>query len=191
MSKSKFAGSFLSSIGQRLAGVVLLVPPAVFGTGTTVSIVDFAFNPAAVTIQVNDAVTWSWVGTALHSSTSNDTNLWDSGILSHGATFSHTFNSAGSFPYHCVVHPFMTAAVTVQGQVQTNSITLSSVQRLSAGSFQFTYSTTAGLNYVVERSSNLTAWNALATNLAAGNSATFTDSAAGNGANFYRVELLP
>ena len=30
--------------------------------------------------------------------------VWDSGVRSQGATFTHTFNSAGTFPYYCRVH---------------------------------------------------------------------------------------
>src|SRR5882762_4836811 len=30
--------------------------------------------------------------------------LWDSGILNQGATFMHTFNTAGSFSYYCTPH---------------------------------------------------------------------------------------
>ncbi len=29
------------------------------------------------------------------------TDIWDSGVRSQGATFTHTFNSAGTFPYYC------------------------------------------------------------------------------------------
>ena len=102
-------------------GLVWFAAAAALGAGTNVSIVDFAFSPTAVTIGPNDSVTWNWVGSASHSSTSaNTTPLWDSGILAHGATFSHTFNSAGTFPYHCLVHSFMTASVTVQSQTTTN-----------------------------------------------------------------------
>jgi hypothetical protein len=30
--------------------------------------------------------------------------IWDSGILTQGATFSHTFNSTGNFPFYCTPH---------------------------------------------------------------------------------------
>src|SRR5262249_52591008 len=30
--------------------------------------------------------------------------IWDSGILMQGATFTHTFNSTGTFPYYCIPH---------------------------------------------------------------------------------------
>src|SRR5262252_3660017 len=31
-------------------------------------------------------------------------NIWDSGILNQGATFTHTFNSVGTFSYYCTPH---------------------------------------------------------------------------------------
>src|SRR5579863_4964824 len=119
MKSSKMTDWFLSSSISLLAWGFCLAGAPVLAASTNVSIVDFAFNPATVTINPNDSVTWTWVGSFSHSSTSDNTNLWNSGILSHGATFSHTFNSAGSFPYHCLVHPFMTASVNVQGQTTT------------------------------------------------------------------------
>src|SRR5437588_5570596 len=79
----------------------------------SVSIGDFFFSPTAVTININDQVRWTWVGSIGHTTTS-DTGLWDSGVNGNGATFVNTFTTAGRFPYHCTVHPFMMAAITVQ-----------------------------------------------------------------------------
>ncbi|HEV2392354.1 MAG TPA: TIGR03118 family protein [Verrucomicrobiae bacterium] len=104
------------SLGLSLAVCGLLnVPPCLHAATVNVSVVDFAFTPASVTINQNDEVTWNFssANQAPHSSTS-DGGLWDSGILGAGAGFSHTFNLSGNFPYHCTVHPFMTASVTVQ-----------------------------------------------------------------------------
>jgi plastocyanin len=65
------------------------------------------FSPASVTINVGDTVKWTW-GSDFHSTTSGvpgmPNGIWDSGLLNTGATFSHTFNSAGSFPYYCTAH---------------------------------------------------------------------------------------
>jgi len=67
----------------------------------------FFFTPSSVTIHTGDTVVWTWSSSG-HSSTSGSpgmpTGLWDSGILNQGATFMHTFNTAGSFPYYCTVH---------------------------------------------------------------------------------------
>src|ERR1035441_10467375 len=78
-----------------------------------VSIEDFDFNPSSVTINVNDRVLWTWNGASPHSSTSNG-GIWDSMQNGPGFTFSWTFSAAGSFPYFCTLHPFMTGTVTVQ-----------------------------------------------------------------------------
>ena len=40
---------------------------------------------------------------------------WDSGVKMAGASFSQTFNTAGTYPYHCSVHPFMKGTVVVKG----------------------------------------------------------------------------
>jgi plastocyanin len=80
--------------------------------GAAVSIVDFAFDPAAVEIPVGATVTWTNTGAAPHTATASD-GTFDSGQLAPGATFSHTFTAAGTFPYVCQIHPQMTGTVTV------------------------------------------------------------------------------
>ena len=97
---------------SSLAGYAFTCSPQALGAVTNVSIVNFAFSPANVTIRVNDSVTWRWVGSP-HSTTS-DPGLWESGVLGAGSTFTRTFTSPGNFPYHCSVHPFMTGAIAVQ-----------------------------------------------------------------------------
>lgn len=62
---------------------------------------------------------------------------------------------------------------------------------VSPGTFQFSYSATVGLNYVVQVSTNLSDWTSLATNTATANPETFMDSNGGSNAAFYRVALLP
>jgi plastocyanin len=65
------------------------------------------FMPSMVTIHPGDTVQWSWSSSG-HSSSSGTpgapNGIWDSGILNLGATFSHTFNTPGSFPYYCTPH---------------------------------------------------------------------------------------
>jgi plastocyanin len=67
-----------------------------------VHIQDFQFSPKVVNITAGDTVHWLW--DASNHSTTSDSNLWDSGVKSNGSTFDHTFPTAGSFPYYCVVH---------------------------------------------------------------------------------------
>ena len=88
-------------------------PRVLASSVTNVSIGDFFFSPPAVTINVNDQVKWTWIGSIDHTTTSN-TGLWDSGAKGNGSTFFNTFTTAGSFPYHCTIHPFMMGTITVQ-----------------------------------------------------------------------------
>src|SRR3954463_13526015 len=68
---------------------------------------DLVFSPSSVTIHPGDTVRWTW-SASFHSTTSGipgaPNGIWDSGILTQGATFSHTFDSTGTFPYYCTPH---------------------------------------------------------------------------------------
>jgi plastocyanin len=61
----------------------------------------FRFTPSSVTIHPGDRVKWTWASGG-HTTTSLN-GEWDSGLRNQGATFTHTFNTAGTFPYHCIV----------------------------------------------------------------------------------------
>src|SRR5512137_1180295 len=92
--------------------VLLSQPVCGLAATTNVKIVDFAFEPADVTIKVGDTVTWTNTGSSEHTTTSGTTTggvrhpdgQWDSGSLVTGRTFSHTFTKAGVFPYYCNIH---------------------------------------------------------------------------------------
>jgi amicyanin len=78
----------------------------------------FAFSPDTLTIKVGTTVTWTNRTTAPHTVTSDDGTSFDSGISNpiapSGGTYSHTFNKAGTFAYHCMIHPVMKAMIIVQ-----------------------------------------------------------------------------
>src|SRR5687768_10642443 len=84
-----------------------------------VRIVNFSFQPPNVNAQVSDSVRWTQEDAfVFHSSTSGQSpvpdNLWNSGFLAQGQTFTHTFNNPGNFPYFCSPHPSeMLGSVTV------------------------------------------------------------------------------
>ena len=73
----------------------------------TVQVLDFEFEPKDITIDVGDVVLWDWVGVIPHTSTSDATSgpdSWESGLLGEGATYEHTFTTAGNHPYYCIPH---------------------------------------------------------------------------------------
>lgn len=100
-------------------------PPAPVAAGgdVTVTADGMAFSPQSVTVGLGDAVTWDFVDTTPHTSTSTQ-KFWDSGLLSGGAEWSHVFHSAGTFPYVCTPHaPHMKGRVVVPFRVAGGSKT--------------------------------------------------------------------
>ncbi|HEX7476015.1 MAG TPA: cupredoxin family copper-binding protein [Dehalococcoidales bacterium] len=78
-----------------------------------VTISGFAFSPPTLTVSKGTTVTWTNNDSTTHTVTS-DSSVWDSGNVIVGKTYSFTFNQTGTFPYHCNIHPSMTAKVIVQ-----------------------------------------------------------------------------
>jgi len=81
-------------------------------TGTAVSIKDFSFEPADLTAKVGQEITWTNTGNAAHTVSFN-TGSVDSGSMSSGATFKHTFDTPGSYSYHCNFHSNMQGTITI------------------------------------------------------------------------------
>lgn len=74
-----------------------------------------SFTPRDLDVQVGTTVTWMNTDRDSHTTTS-DASGWNSGTLSPGRQFSFTFQTAGTFPYHCTFHPGMTGRVVVAAQ---------------------------------------------------------------------------
>jgi plastocyanin len=72
-----------------------------------------AFQPNPVTIVKGSTVTWTNNDSITHTSTS-DSGAWNSGAMAPGAMFSETFQTAGTFQYHCTIHPNMVGTIVVQ-----------------------------------------------------------------------------
>lgn len=75
-----------------------------------VSIESMAYNPTSLNVKVGTNVTWTNNDNVDHTVTANDASF-DSGNLKPGAKYTHTFSTAGTFPYHCTLHPDMKASV--------------------------------------------------------------------------------
>jgi|SRR5215471_5032864 len=72
-----------------------------------------AFSPNPIAVKVGDSVKWTNNDSIPHTSTANN-GQWNSGILNPGQSFTMMFSAAGSFQYHCTIHPGMVGTVTVQ-----------------------------------------------------------------------------
>ncbi len=72
-----------------------------------------AYQPNPVTVQAGQSVTWTWEDQGnQHSVTADDGSL-ESCLQSAGFSFTTTFAKAGTYPYHCSIHPQMKSSVTV------------------------------------------------------------------------------
>lgn len=79
-----------------------------------VIISNFAFSPSELTIKTGDTVAWTNNDSATHTITS-DSGGELSGNVPQGQAYSHTFNSAGTYAYHCSIHTSMKGTITVEG----------------------------------------------------------------------------
>ena len=76
------------------------------------------YLPADLTINAGDTVDFVNVDTAAHTVTGGSpadgpSGVFDSSLVMGGATYSFTFEDAGSYDYFCMVHPWMVGSVTV------------------------------------------------------------------------------
>ncbi len=81
--------------------------------GSSVTIQGFAFSPSTLTVSVGTKVTWTNKDGTTHTVTS-DTGVFNSGNVANGGSYSYTFNTAGTFQYHCSIHSNMTGTIVVK-----------------------------------------------------------------------------
>ncbi|SRR5579884_5023 len=97
--------------GAAMPGAPSATAPA---GANQVTIVDFAFQPAEITVPVGTQV--AWTNSASRQHTVTDPGVWDSGPLNSGQRYAAVFAVAGTFDYHCMIHPEMHGRVTVTAQ---------------------------------------------------------------------------
>jgi len=86
-------------------------PPA--QTPNTISIQNFTFSPAIDTISTGTTITWKNNDGVAHTSTSN-TGVWNTGNIVPRGSATTTFNTVGTFPYHCAIHSSMMGTIVVK-----------------------------------------------------------------------------
>ena len=113
--------------------LLLLVVAAASASAMThdVSIADFAFQPADLTVGIGDTVVWTNNDLYPHTVTASD-NSFDSGNLTNGATFAHVFTEASDHAYVCLYHSNMTGVIHVAGASQIHEISISNMMFIPA-----------------------------------------------------------
>jgi len=80
---------------------------------------DSCFIPSTATVEVGAIVTWENTDTAAHtatagSATDGPSGVWDSSLIMVGNSYSYTTDTAGTFDYFCMVHPWMSGTLIVE-----------------------------------------------------------------------------
>lgn len=106
-----------------LAAVALAAAVAGCGTSSssssaapnTVTIVNFSFSPASASVAVGTTVTWTNQDGSTHTATSDPGGPagFDTGNITPGHAQTFTFAVAGTYGYHCNIHQYMKATITV------------------------------------------------------------------------------
>ena len=77
------------------------------------------FIPSVATIEAGGTVTWENTDNAAHTATSGSAadgpdGVWDSSLMMVNGSYSVTLDTAGTYPYFCMVHPWMVGTVVVE-----------------------------------------------------------------------------
>jgi len=78
------------------------------------------FIPTTATVEVGAIVTWANTDNAAHTATAGSaadgpSGVFDSSLIMAGGSYSYTADTAGTFDYFCMVHPWMEGTVIVEG----------------------------------------------------------------------------
>jgi plastocyanin len=104
----------ISTAAPVAVALALLLQGTALASTKAVTIQDYFFTPKAAKVKLGDTVQWTNLGSFSHTSTSDGVSdgsgytgigLWTSGTIAHNGTFSFTFSFAGTYAYHCSIHP--------------------------------------------------------------------------------------
>ncbi len=86
----------------------------VSGKATTVKIYMYAFTPDKLTVKAGTKITFTNMDQTAHTATALNQGF-DTGTINPGKSKTIVVKKAGTYPYHCLFHEFMTGTLTVTG----------------------------------------------------------------------------
>lgn len=100
---------------QIYATVILLAAaPLAHAATVTVTINNYTFVPAQITVHPGDTVAWNNQDSIPHTATALDGKSFDSGAIDPDASWSTVFAKPGAYKYRCAIHPDMQGEVDVK-----------------------------------------------------------------------------
>ena len=97
-----------------LAAVVLPTWAQNAAPAGAVSIDNFTFTPASLTVKAGTTVTWTNRDDIPHGIASQNNGFAKSKALDTDDSYSFTFTTPGTYKYFCYVHPHMTGTIVVE-----------------------------------------------------------------------------
>ena len=84
---------------------------------------DNCFMPSTAVITAGGTVTWENTDNAAHTATSGSATdgpdgVWDSSLMMVNGSYSVTLDDAGTYPYFCMVHPWMSGTIIVEAAAE-------------------------------------------------------------------------
>ncbi len=73
----------------------------------------YSFQPATLTVKAGTEVIWTNTSDAPHTVTSDTNAFTASNNITQNQTFMMVFATPGTFKYHCSIHTYMMATITV------------------------------------------------------------------------------
>ena len=110
---SSAGGPSAPAAGSPASAGACATAPAGSTPATTVTIKNFAYSPQPVEAKVGDVIAWKNDDSAPHSATMDD-GACDTDTINAGATAMLVFTAAGTYTYHCAIHPGQMKDVTVE-----------------------------------------------------------------------------
>jgi amicyanin len=98
--------------GAALACVI--APSVAQNTVVPVTIDNFVFEPARVTVKAGTTVTWTNRDDIPHTVAAKE-RQFKSKVMDTDESYSFTFSTPGEYTYFCSLHPHMTGTIVVEG----------------------------------------------------------------------------
>jgi plastocyanin len=99
------AGGASAPASAAGGAAICATAPAGSTAAVTVTIKDFKFSPQPIQAKVGDVIAWSNQDGSTPHSAAMDTAGCKTDTINGGSTAMLVFNVAGTYTYHCAIHP--------------------------------------------------------------------------------------
>ena len=96
-------------------------PARAEGPASAISIDNFSFTPATLTVKAGTTVTWTNKDDIPHGIASSNNAFKKSRALDTDDGYSFTFTTPGTYQYFCYLHPHMVGSIVVESTTGSNA----------------------------------------------------------------------